>query len=128
METYYIKATDETSLWNAFESAGLASREYDHSDPLNIAPSDHNYIDGEFIKTGSFEWREKDCAIDVIGVIFQATGNTITDDDGAEYPEMEAITGFHANLRVDELTDEQIAALPIVDAPATPYRKWAGDE
>jgi hypothetical protein len=108
----------------------LAYKDWDLSDPLNTPPADHDpATDGEFVKTGSFTWISKVQMLDIIGTIYQDTGNTLTDpENGAEYPERSAIDGFHANLRVDELTDEQIAALPIVDAPATPYRKWAGDE
>jgi hypothetical protein len=64
--------------------------------------------------------------LDVIGPIYVKTGNTLTDPDGMEYPETQAVAGFHANLR-ETLTDAQVAALPTVSAPATPYRIWAGD-
>ena len=67
-----------------------------------------------------------DYAVDVVGTIQEPTGNTLTGDEGMEYPEMEAVDGYHANLR-EELTAEQEAALPTVTAPATPQRKWAGD-
>ena len=81
--------------------------------------------------------------LDIIGTMYRETGNMLTDGEGMEYPEMEAIDGYHANLRseikavhqddgtiahVPEISDEQVALLPTVDAPATPYRKWAGDE
>jgi hypothetical protein len=65
--------------------------------------------------------------LDIIGTMYRETGNTLTDDEGNDYPETEAISGYHANLR-EELTAAQEAELPTVDAPATPYRKWAGDK
>jgi hypothetical protein len=65
--------------------------------------------------------------LDIIGTMYRETGTMLTTEDGMEYPEMEAIEGYHANLRED-LTAAQEAELPTVTAPATPYRKWAGDE
>jgi hypothetical protein len=64
--------------------------------------------------------------LDIIGTMYRETGTMLTTDDGMEYPEMEALDGYHANLR-EELTDEQVALLPTIDAPTVPYRKWAGD-
>ena len=125
-QTYYLKATSETALWTALETAGLAHKEYDREDPLNVAPADLGYDDTWDGPSGAYEWAADTAMLDIIGTMYTATGNTLTDGEGMEYPEMEAVDGYHANLR-EELTDEQVAALPTVDAPATPYRIWAGD-
>ena len=128
MATYHLKATDEQALWTALEAADLAVKDYDPEDPLNSPPADYDYMeDGEFVKTGAYEWMADTPMLDIIGTMYRETGTMLTDSEGIEYPEMEPIDGYHANLR-EELTDEQVAALPTVDAPATPYRKWAGDE
>lgn len=38
---------------------------------------------------------------------------------------IEDTTGFHANLRLTvELTEEQLALLPSIEAPETPVRVW----
>jgi len=127
MATYYLKATDEQALWTALEAADLAVKDYDPEDPLNSRPADldpETEWDGP---SGAYEWRSLSNMLDIIGTMYRETGTMLTSEDGMEYPEMEAIDGYHANLR-EELTDEQVAALPTVDAPATPYRKWAGDE
>ena len=127
MATYYLKATDEQALWTALEAANLAVKDYDPEDPLNSPPADYDYMeDGEFVKTGAYEWRSLSNMLDIIGTMYSETGNMLTTDDGNEYPETEAMTGFHANLR-ENLTAEQEAALPTIAAPATPYRIWAGD-
>jgi hypothetical protein len=126
MATYYLKATDEQALWEAMETAGLAYKDYDPEDPLNSRPADLD-MDAEWDgPSGAYEWRSETPMLDIIGTMYRATGTMLTTEDGMEYPEMEAIDGYHANLR-EELTAEQEAALPTVDAPATPYRKWAGD-
>lgn len=127
MATYYLKATDEQALWVALEAADLAYKEYDPEDPLNSPPADYDYMeDGEFVKTGGYDWISKSNMLDIIGTMYRETGNMLTTEDGMEYPETEAIDGYHANLR-EVLTDAQEAALPTVTAPATPQRKWAGD-
>ena len=126
MTTYYLKATSEADLWTALEAASLAHKQYDPTDALNSRPDDLE-PDAEWDgPTGAYEWVADTPMLDIIGTMHTATGTMLTDDDGMEYPEMEAVDGYHANLR-EELTDEQVAALPTVDAPATPYRKWAGD-
>ena len=125
MATYYLKATDEQALWTALEAADLAVKDYDPEDPLNHYP---DFIDEEWDgPSGAYEWRSLSPMLDIIGTMYRETGNMLTTEDGMEYPEMEAIEGYHANLRED-LTAAQEAELPTVDAPATPYRKWAGDE
>ena len=125
MATYYLKATTESALWTALGEAGLAHKEYDPEDPLNVAPDDLGYEE-TWEPSGDFEWQADTQMLDVIGPIYVKTGNTLTDREGFEYPETQAVAGFHANLR-EELTDAQVAALPTVSAPATPYRIWAGD-
>lgn len=126
MATYYLKATDEQALWTALEAADLAVKDYDPEDPLNSRPDDLE-MDAEWDgPSGAYEWRSLSNMLDIIGTMYTETGNMLTDEDGNEYPEMEAMDGFHANLR-EELTEEQEAELPTIEAPATPYRIWAGD-
>lgn len=119
---YYLKTTDEQNMWEALESKGLAKREYDREDANNIPPEDYDYEQGEFVKTGAYEWIAL-CQLDIIGTIYKASGTMLTDDEGNEYPEMIAVDGFHANLK----TDKVVEGLPTIDAPATPYRVWLGD-
>ena len=120
---YYLKATDEQNLWEALETANLAKKEYDMEDALNNPPEDYDYeVNGEFVKTGKYDWVAL-CQLDMIGTIYKESGNTLTDDEGNEYPEMIAIDGFHANIK----TDKVVEGLPTIDAPQTPYRKWLGE-
>ena len=125
-QTYYLKATDEAALWTALEAASLAHKEYDREDPLNSRPDDLD-IEAEWAgPTGAYEWIADTPMLDIIGTMYRETGTMLTDGEGMDYPEMEAVDGYHANLRED-LTDEQVALLPTIDAPTVPYRKWAGD-
>ena len=119
---YYLKTIDEQNMWEALESQGLAKREYDREDANNIPPEDYDYEQGEFVKTGAYEWIAL-CELDIIGTIYQPTGTMLTDDEGNEYPEVTPIDGFHANIK----TDKVVEGLPTIQAPTTPYRKWLGD-
>ena len=127
MATYYLKATDEQALWTALEAANLAVKDYDPEDPLNSRPDDLGMDEEWAGPTGAYEWRSLSPMLDIIGTMYRETGNMLTTDDGMEYPETEAISGYHANLR-EVLTTAQESELPTVTAPATPYRKWAGDQ
>ena len=71
----------------------------------------------------------KAIGVDEVGTIYTPTGNTLTDDDGNEYPETEAVTGYHLNLR--KMRDEADSIITIledadltIDAPSTPFRKF----
>jgi hypothetical protein len=103
MNDYYLKTTDESTLWDLLLNLDLADT--------------HVGIDGAPIKFA------KGIALDIIGTIYKPTGNMIT-VDGLTFPEQVPVEGFHANIRGD-LTAEQQAGLPLISAPATPYRVWA---
>lgn len=127
MATYYLKADDKQSLYEALEAANLATRDYDLSDadnqrPPELAPEE------EWSPSGTYRWRLLTPTLDEIGILCEPTGTTLTDDDGHEYPETQEIAGYHANLQAN-LDAAQKAALPIMQpAPNNPVRKWAGDE
>lgn len=108
MRDYLLRADDEAALWAALLAAGVVAEQPDVTGVLVKLP------------TGG-------AALDVVGVIYQPTGVTLTDQDGLPYPEMAPVPGFHANLRTEgPLTDEQLVLLPLVTpSPATPYRVWA---
>lgn len=114
---YYIKTANEASLWEALESAGLAYKNYDLDDQLNQPTGELDWV-----PTGKFTWVPK-AQLDIIGTIHIATGD-VEEVDGRQVPVMEALDGYHANLRAD-LTEEQKALLPLIDAPSTPVRVWA---
>jgi hypothetical protein len=60
-------------------------------------------------------------AIDVIGTIYEPTGEMLTTDEG-EVPEMAPVPGWHVNVR----HTEKVAALAkYAVSPKTPQRMWA---
>ena len=81
-----------------------------------------------------------DYAIDVVGTLYEPTGATLTDEDGMEYPEMQAMTGWHVNIRIRggilnkdaedaEATDTLRDTVEAIDTlhgvtPETPMRVW----
>jgi len=69
--------------------------------------------------------RPRYAAIDVIGQMYKATGQTIQTDDGENYytsDVMESVPGWHVNVRhtaeAPELEQYRVH-------PATPQRMWA---
>lgn len=109
MKNYYLKFIDQADLENTLISAGLASMQ-----PVFGTENDTQFIP-------SFE-----ITLDIIGLIYKPTGNTLTTEDGLQYPETLPIDGYHANLKA-ELTVDQEALLPLIPKPTTPYRVWAGE-
>jgi hypothetical protein len=84
----------------------------------------HVQLEGEpYLVTATHDY-----AIDLVGVIYEPTGNLLTDDDGNEYPETAPIDGWHVNLRL--LNDTMRDAVEAIDAaygvtPSSPSRVWA---
>lgn len=69
-----------------------------------------------------------DYAIDVVGVIYEQTGQTLTDADGNEYPETAPLDGWHINIRL--LNDTMREEVEAIDAqygvvPSSPSRVFA---
>ncbi len=100
MKNYYLKFVDHADLEDTLVAAGLAETYQEVFTPR--------------------------VTLDVIGIIHKPTGKMLTTEDGLQYPEMLPIDGYHANLKA-ELTEEQEALLPLIPAPTTPYRVWAGE-
>lgn len=66
-------------------------------------------------------------AIGIVGIIMDPTGNTITGEDGIEYPEMAPLPGWHINIRI--AGDARRADVEALDAlygvtPTSPRRVW----
>ena len=59
---------------------------------------------------------------DIIGIIYSPTGVMLKDEEGNEYPQMEAIDGYHVNT-LPPLAD---GLEPYVVAPSTLSRVFAG--
>ena len=141
---YFLKAESETELWTVLESAGAARK-------VEIKDDEGNVLESRYVSTNGYN-------IDVIGTIYRPTGNLIQqtiNDQTIEIPEMEAIPGFHANLRgpanlaprrdiipyipTDEersdpnfvMPDPEINIVPsplqaiLIDRPRNPSRVWA---
>ena len=76
---------------------------------------------------GEFVGNTADYAIDVVGVLYEATGVTLTNDEGMEYPDMTTLDGWHVNIRLSSDNMRDVAeALDVSHgvAPGTPMRVW----
>ena len=68
-----------------------------------------------------------DYAISVVGTLHEPTGTMLTDEEGNEYPEMQAMTGWHVNIRlVGDAQRETVEALDTSHGvnPEQPMRVW----
>ena len=77
--------------------------------------------DDEFVPNTS------DYSMDVVGTLHEPTGATLTDEDGMEYPEMQAMTGWHVNIRlVGDAVRETVETLDTSYGvtPDAPQRVW----
>jgi hypothetical protein len=69
----------------------------------------------------AFESRPRFANTDIVGTIYRPTGNTLTDDEGNEYPEQVELDGYHANVRADAPIEE-LEAYRVY--PNNPRRVW----
>ena len=108
----YLKAADEATFDQAVVDAGWTYEEVTDPENVEVTETVVNY----YTATHS---------LDVIGTIHVETGNMLTDDNGGEYPEMEPIEGWHANLLLHG--EELPASLEpfVIEAPSTPHRRFA---
>lgn len=68
-----------------------------------------------------------DYAIDVVGTLHEPTGIMLTDEEGNEYPEMQAMVGWHINIRlVGDAKRTEVEALDTSHGvtPVQPKRVW----
>jgi hypothetical protein len=65
--------------------------------------------------------------VDVVGTLHEPTGNTLTDEEGNEYPETALVSGWHVNIRlVGDAMRETVEALDATHGitPNSPSRVW----
>mgnify|MGYP003645208890 CR=1 FL=1 len=76
---------------------------------------------------GKFVSNTVDYAIDVVGVLYEATGVTLTNDEGMEYPDMTTLDGWHVNIRLSSsVCRGAVEALDVSHGvtPDAPKRVW----
>ena len=117
--TIYLKAADESTFNQALVDAGW-------TETIEQPPMTE---EGESTTVVNNVCYTATRSLDIIGVIYEETGNmlTQTDDDGNtfEYPETAPVDGWHANLLLHgEDMPESLAGF-VVSAPATPVRRFA---
>jgi len=95
----YLKAGSKSAMTTALKAAGFIADE----------------------ESGALYHPE--AALDVIGTIYQPTGDTIL-VDGQEVPVTAPVSGYHVNVRT---TAEELAAAlgALRTYPVTPVRVWA---
>jgi hypothetical protein len=118
---FYIKLNDKAdmpTILNAF---------YRQDSTTVVDPEtgeEHVQLEGEpYLVSATHDY-----AIDLVGVIYEPTGETLTDVEGNEWPETAPLDGWHLNIRL--LNDTMREAVEAIDAvyglkPNSPSRVWA---
>lgn len=85
---YYLKADSEQAMWEVLIAVGAAQSQVTKNEEGEI-------VETRYIPAAGY-------SIDIIGTIYKPTGNYIQkvfENNIMEVPEMQAVEGFHANLR-----------------------------
>jgi hypothetical protein len=89
---FYLKFTDEAAMKTAlsdFYQQDYITQVDDEGNKTQVADGDPYLV-----------MQTRDYAIDIVGTMYEPTGNTLTDSEGIDYPEMAAISGWHVNMRI----------------------------
>ena len=104
---YFIKLASEADMPTAF--ADFYKQDYvtvvdEETGESSQVPEGEPYL----VKTSH------DYAIDLVGTIYEPTGNMLTDDEGNEYPETAPVDGWHVNVRlVGDARREDVEAIDV---------------
>lgn len=118
---FYIKLNDKADMPTALAA-------FYRQDSTTVVDPDtgeeHVQLEGEPYLVSTTH----DYAIDIVGVIYKATGVMLTDEEGNEYPETAPLDGWHLNIRL--LNDTMREAVEAIEAEYgvavnSPSRTWA---
>lgn len=146
---YHLKAADEAALMTALEAAGVAEIQWlgrgevvsnaklisaldqqilDADLSCVYQGQDYSARDGEWLVLLPVAVPRGGYSLVVLGEIRKPTGKMITVngpcESKAQVHEYAPIPGWHADL-LGDLTDEQRAILPIIEAPKNRVHAWA---
>lgn len=117
---FYVKLNSEADLptvFSAFYQQDYITVVDEETGESSQVPEGEPYL----VKTSH------DYAIDLVGTIYEPTGNMLTDDEGNEYPETAPVDGWHVNVRL--VGDARRVDIENIDAvygvvPNSPSRVW----
>ena len=116
---FYIKLPNEADLpivFNEFYKQDYTIGEDSDGNPIEVPDGDAYLV-----------MHSHDYAIDIVGVIYEPTGQILVDSDGNEYPETAPVDGWHINFRL--LTDKYRDTIESISVtygvtPNSPSRIW----
>lgn len=107
----YLRATDEAAMMQALDDAGLIGADPETGEP--VAGGDPRVI-----------------RVKLLPNLTEPTGETLTDGEGFDYPEMAPVPGYHVNVLVhpdhEAAYRAALADVLIDPEPETPHVKYAG--
>jgi hypothetical protein len=104
---YYLKAASEAALMTALEAVN-AVKSY------QVKNEQNEVIETRYAAAPGYN-------LDIVGVIYKPTGNMLQQTVGditSEVPEMQALPGFHANLRGPANLAPTVTIVPYVPTEA----------
>ena len=107
----YLRAPDEATMMGALDTAGLVGEDPETSEQI---------IGGD----------PRAIRVKLLGTLYEPTGETLTDVEGNEYPEMAPVPGYHVNVFVHpdhEAAYRAVLSDVLIDPePETPHVRYAG--
>ena len=100
---YYLKAASEAALMTALEAVDAVKS-------IQVKNEQGEIIETRYVATPGYN-------LDIIGTVYKPTGNMLQQTVGditSEVPEMQALPGFHANLRGPANLAPTITIIPYV--------------
>ena len=118
MTDYYLKFADHAEAWAVLAGAGVTVPA-EEDDEACLGYRDTG------LPAGMLALKPVGAACD--GLVYAPTGKTVTDGDGIAYPEMEAVAGYHVNLRMADgaALPAELVAFQVAPEPATPAERFA---
>lgn len=95
---YYLKAKTKKDIFDKLLEIGVCSQ-YEVKNE-----------EGEVIET-KYRLDNRFC-LDDIGTVYKPTGNMIRNSKGLEFPELEAVDGYHVNLRGPDIFSNKVEFVP----------------
>ena len=117
---FYIKLTNEADMPTVLSDF----YEQDYTTIVDPETGEESLqLEGEpYLVSGTADY-----SIDVVGTLSEATGVTLTDGNGMDYPEMTTLDGWHVNIRLSSDAMRDVAeALDVSHGvtPDSPNRVW----
>ena len=125
--TIHLKAADEATFMQALKDCEWA---WDTEYRVEVDEEGNETVTEDVIREAGIANYTATHSLDIIGTIYRETGNMVEQtfadgEDTIEVPEMAPVDGWHANLLLHGEDMPEALADFVIEAPATPVRRFA---